>query len=391
MRKNRIKDLLFASLIIFLVGIVVGQLLPSRHRLGEGPSGAALGEDATAPTPPDEVARLGQSFRTIARQVTPAVVNINTTQIIPGRSPFGNDPFFRYFFGDDWNDMFPDQKVQNLGSGVIVSPDGYVLTNHHVIGGADEITVSLADKRTFKAQLVGTDPMSDVAVLRLGARDLHAAQWGDSDRLEVGDWVVAIGNPYGLSHTVTAGIVSAKGRIDVGVSGYEDFIQTDAAINPGNSGGALIDIHQRLVGINTAIFSESQGIGFAIPSNMARETMQALIKDGKVARGWLGIIVQPLTSDLADELGLKGLTGVIVVKMYPQQPAHRAGLNPLDVILAYNDQVVESPGHLRNMVAETRVGTTAKLKVWRQGRMYAAEVRVGEHPTDRRGRPAPGI
>lgn len=389
MSKSRIKDLFFASLILFLGGIIVGQLLPSRHRLGEGPPSPALGEDP----PAERVAEEGQSFRAIARKVTPSVVNINTTQIIPG-SPFAKDPFFRYFFGPDWSDMFPDRKVQNLGSGVIVDRNGYVLTNHHVIQGAAEITVSLADKRTFQAHLVGTDPMSDVAVLRIEPQNLQAIEWGDSDELQVGDWVVAIGNPYGLSYTVTAGIVSAKGRIDVGVSGYEDFIQTDAAINPGNSGGALIDIHQKLVGINTAIFSESggyQGIGFAIPSNMARKIMQELIKNGRVARGWLGIIVQPLTSDLAAELQLKGLSGVIVDKLYRDQPAHRAGLRPLDVILAYNDQVVESPGHLRNMVADTKVGAKAKVRIWREGKLYAAEVQVGEHPTDRQGRPAPGI
>jgi serine protease Do len=393
MSKSRIKDLLFASVILFLGGILIGQFLPSRHRLGGEPLPPALGEDEASPAPPEKMAELGASFRAIARKVTPSVVNINTTQIIPG-SPFAKDPFFRQFFGQDWADMFPDRKVQNLGSGVIVSSEGYVLTNHHVIQGADEITVSLADKRTFQAHLVGTDPMSDVAVLRIEPHNLKAVQWGDSDLLEVGDWVVAIGNPYGLSHTVTAGIVSAKGRIDVGISGYEDFIQTDAAINPGNSGGALIDINQKLVGINTAIFSESggyQGIGFAIPSNMARKIMQELIQNGRVTRGWLGIIVRPLTSDLAAQLGLKGLSGVVVDKLYRNQPAHRAGLLPLDVILAYNDQVVESPGYLRNKVAEAKIGSKVKLKVWREGQLYVAEVEVGEHPTDAAGRPAPGI
>jgi len=389
MKRIQVKDLLFALVILFLVGVIVG--------LKMAPSGRT---DSVPPLAKAEAAanltELSDSFAAIAQAVTPAVVNVNSTRIIRGGSLF-DDPFFRDFFGEDFGGLFgrPERREQSLGSAVIVSPDGTILTNHHVIEGADAITVSLADKRTFPAQVKGTDPMSDVAVLKVNATGLPTVQWGDSDKLRVGDWVVAIGNPYGLSQTVTAGIVSAKGRIDVGVSAYEDFIQTDAAINPGNSGGALVDISQRLVGINTAIFSESggyQGIGFAIPSNMARRVMKDLLEHGQVIRGWIGIIVQPLTSRWAQELGIPGMTGVIVDKLYRDQPAHRAGLEAGDALLMFNNEKIQSPGHLRNLVADAPIGQKAEFKVWRQGKLKTVSVAIVEQPVNpRTGRPYPGI
>jgi S1-C subfamily serine protease len=284
----------FTGVVLLVVlALLAGWWLGTRSRTTPVPTEPNLPTFEQAST---QLKTSSEAFAAVAKLATPAVVNISAATIIPGRrSPLFDDPLFRYFFGDeDIPFREPERVVRSLGSGVIVSRDGLILTNNHVVAGASRITVTLADGRKFSdAQIVGTDPATDLALLRIRASNLPAIKWGDSRALEVGEWVLAIGNPYGLSQTVTAGIVSAKGRRDVGISVYEDFIQTDAAINPGNSGGALVNIRGELVGINTAILSQSGGnvgIGFAIPSHEARRVMELLLRDGKVSRGWLGII-----------------------------------------------------------------------------------------------------
>ncbi|MCS7310252.1 MAG: trypsin-like peptidase domain-containing protein [Armatimonadota bacterium] len=330
-----------------------------------------------------------EAFAAVARVATPSVVNISAATIIPGRrSPLFDDPLFRYFFGDeDIPFRQPERVVRSLGSGVIVSRDGLILTNNHVIAGASRISVTLADGRRFAdAQVVGTDPATDLALLRIRANNLPAIKWGDSRALEVGEWVLAIGNPYGLSQTVTAGIVSAKGRRDVGISVYEDFIQTDAAINPGNSGGALVNIRGELVGINTAILSQSGGnvgIGFAVPSHEARRVMELLLRDGRVSRGWLGIIPARVEEG--------AVQGVIVANLFRNSPADLAGLDIDDIILECNGRRVTSPGDLKNMIASMPAGTEVTLLIQRGMERGRVRLRVADHPTDRFGRPVPGI
>ncbi|HOQ60887.1 MAG TPA: trypsin-like peptidase domain-containing protein, partial [Vicinamibacterales bacterium] len=266
--------------------------------------------------------------------------------------PFANDPFFRYFFGDDM-DLFGgrDRREASLGSGVVVSSDGYILTNNHVVGSdTAEITVALADKRELRADLVGTDPYTDIALLKVRATGLPTIPWGDSSRLKVAEWVLAIGNPFQLNQTVTLGIVSAVGRANVGVAAYEDFIQTDAAINPGNSGGALINARGELVGINTAIYSQSggyQGVGFAVPSNLARRVMTDLVRYGEVRRGSLGYLqVREMNESLAQQLGLPAAKGVLVERMARDSAAYDAGIRPGDVIVSFNRKSIEDSGQL---------------------------------------------
>lgn len=330
-----------------------------------------------------------EAFAAVAKVATPSVVNISAATIIPGRrSPLFDDPLFRYFFGDDDIPFRqPDRVVRSLGSGVIVSRDGLILTNNHVIAGANRISVTLADGRRFSdVQVVGTDPATDLALLRIRANNLPAIKWGDSRALEVGEWVLAIGNPYGLSQTVTAGIVSAKGRRDVGISVYEDFIQTDAAINPGNSGGALVNIRGELVGINTAILSQSGGnvgIGFAVPSHEARRVMELLLREGRVSRGWLGILPARVEEG--------AVQGVVVANLFRNSPADLAGLDIDDVILECNGRRVTSPGELKNMIASMPAGTEVTLLVQRGTERGRIRLRVADHPTDRFGRPLPGI
>ncbi len=276
-------------------------------------------------------------------------------------------------------------KEQSLGSGVIISPDGYIITNNHVVEQADEIRVTLFDKRSFKAKLIGADNKTDVAIVKIDAENLYAVQWGDSDKLQVGEFVLAIGNPYGLSHTVTMGIISAVGRANVGIADYEDFIQTDAAINPGNSGGPLVNTKGELIGINTAIFSRSggyQGIGFAVPSNMARLVMDQLIQKGKVTRGWLGVTIQEITPELSQKFGLKTAKGALIGDVSKGSPAEKAGIKRGDIILEFNGKKVGDVGNLRNMVAQSKVGAQIPLTIMRSGKEYALNVTTAELPKD---------
>ncbi len=296
--------------------------------------------------------------------------------------PFFDDPFFRRFFGEQFG-MPRERKSASLGSGVIVDSKGYILTANHVIQGAEEIKVTLADKREFKGKIVGNDAMTDLGVIKIEAEDLPTIRWGDSDKLRVGETVLAIGSPYGLSQTVTMGIVSAVGRANVGIADYEDFIQTDAAINPGNSGGALVNVRGELVGINTAIFSTSggyQGIGFAVPTNMAKAVMESLITKGKVIRGWLGVSVQPLTPELAKQFNILDVRGVLVGDVVEGGPAEKGGLQRGDVIIEYEGKKIEEPYQLRNMVASTLPGTPVEIKIIRDNRKETKKVIITELP-----------
>jgi serine protease Do len=315
------------------------------------------------------------SFAPVIKKVSPSVVTIYSTMTIHERatpSPFSNDPFLRRFFGDQFGQSEPrNHKAQGLGSGVIVSADGYVLTANHVVEGADTVKVALSDgEREFEAKVIGADPPTDVAVLRIDAKkQLPAITLADSDKLEVGDMVLALGNPFAVGQTVTLGIISGLQRGGFGISGYEDFIQTDAAINPGNSGGALVDVEGRLVGINTAILSRSggfQGVGFAVPINMARYVMDRLISSGKVERGYLGINIQPLTEELAKEFNLPDeSSGVLVGGVTDNSAAAKAGLEDGDVIIEFNGKKVTDPRNLQLLVAQTPPGSKVKLRILR--------------------------
>jgi len=332
-----------------------------------------------------------QSYADVLEPVQRAVVSVYSTKIIKERIAI--NPFFRQFFGN-----IPDQeresRQEGLGSGVIVSADGYILTNNHVVEGADELKVTLADDRDFMAKVVGTDPKTDVAVLKIEAEGLPTVTLADSDKLRVGDVVFAVGNPLGVGQTVTMGIISAKGRSKLGLlenaSGYEDFIQTDAAINMGNSGGALVDARGRLIGINSAIITPSRGsvgIGFAIPVNLARFIMNSLVETGAVARGFLGVTGgDALTADLAEQLGLKrDARGVVVTEIEPGSPADEAGLRRSDVVVALNGQIVNSWEELRLIVAQTLPGSEAKLRIMRDGKprdLKVAMGRVVENPDE---------
>ena len=336
----------------------------------------------------------------VAKAAMPAVVNIASARTVRGPAgppgPFSADPFFRFFQGPEG----APRRERSLGSGVIVTQDGYVLTNNHVVEGAQDIRVTLGDRRDFTAKLVGADPKTDLAVLKLPGSGFAVAAVGDSSRVEVAEVVLAIGSPFGLSQTVTMGIVSAVGRADVGIADYEDFIQTDAAINPGNSGGALVNTSGALIGINTAIFTESggyMGIGFAVPINMARQVMDQLVTRGRLTRGYLGVAVQELTASLARGLGLSAERGILVADVTPDGPAARAGLQRSDVITAIDGKPVDDVGRFRNLVAGTPPGTSLRLTILREGRERTVQVAVGELP-DRpaaaaaaamRGRPDP--
>lgn len=375
----------------FLVaGVLLGVLLTARYGMVttvESASPAAVGVPlADAETP--------KSFASVVKAVMPAVVNISTTRVVktpqgPEGAPFGGDEeFFRRFFGDEFFRRFhaPRNRRENsLGSGVIVSNDGYIITNNHVIAKADEIKVLLSDKREFIGKVVGTDPKSDIAVIKINGKDLPTLRWGDSDKLDIGEYVLAIGNPFGLNQTVTLGIVSAVGRANVGIADYEDFIQTDAAINPGNSGGALVNSRGELVGINTAIFSRSggyMGIGFAVPSNMTRSVMDSLVKEGKVVRGWLGVSIQEVNADIAKQFGIKESRGALVAEVMPDSPAAKAGFKSYDVITRFNGKEIDSPAILRNAVAQTPVGTKVKVEIIRDKEKKTLEVKIAEQPKE---------
>ena len=375
---------------LILAGMVIAWGLAGTFR-SMTPGRAAEWSPQGAPTA--AVPQLSdQIFVEVSKRVTPAVVNISTTRVVKGEEgnalgPFFDDPFFRRFFGEEFRrpEAPRERKEQSLGSGVIVDPRGYIVTNNHVVSKAEQIRVLLSDKREFVGKVVGSDPKSDIAVVKVEGKDLPVIAWGDSAHLQVGQYVLAVGNPFGLNQTVTMGIISAVGRANVGIADYEDFIQTDAAINPGNSGGALVNIRGELIGINTAIFTQSggyMGIGFAVPSNMAHTVMESLVKSGKVIRGWLGISIQELTPKLAKEFGLPEAKGALVGDVLQNSPAQRAGIKRGDVLLAYDGKAVENTGQLRNAVAETPVGSKVKIHLFRDGKTQDLEVTIDEQPKD---------
>ncbi|WP_447969441.1 DegQ family serine endoprotease [Nitrospira sp. M1] len=334
-----------------------------------------------------------ETFIKVSKEAMASVVNISSSRKV-GKSkksqqaPFFNDPFFRKFFGEEFEEQFKQprkRKEQGLGSGVIVRADGYIVTNNHVVEKADELTVLFSDKRKYPAKLIGTDPKTDLAVIKVEATGLPTLPWGDSSALQVGEMVLAVGNPFGLNQTVTMGIISAVGRANMGIVDYENFIQTDAAINPGNSGGALVNLSGQLIGINTAIFSQTggyMGIGFAIPSRMVKNVMESLIGHGKVIRGWLGVSIQELTHDLAEQFDVPDTSGALVGDVFAESPAGRAGVQRGDIIRHFNGKPVKDPTHLRSLVAETPPNSEIVLSIWRDGTDRELSVDIGEMPKD---------
>jgi serine protease DegQ len=329
------------------------------------------------------------SYSDAVRKAFPAVVNIFTSKEIKNpRHPFLDDPLFRQFFGDRFDDE--PQRAASLGSGVIVSSKGYILTNHHVVEAADEIEVALADGKKLKARTVGSDPETDIAVLQVSSDPLPAITFGDADALRVGDVVLAIGNPFGVGQTVTMGIVSALGRNQLGINTFENFIQTDAAINPGNSGGALIDTAGNLVGINTAIYSRSGGslgIGFAIPASSAKNIMEQIIQTGSVTRGWIGVEAQEITPEIAESFRLTSTNGVLIAGVLRGGPADRAGLQPGDVLTAIEGRPVKDPNAMLNLVAALVPGKPAAIQLRRDNKDLEIKVAVGKRPAVQQRRP----
>lgn len=340
-------------------------------------------ESTTPPATAGKHAAAPNSYADAVERAAPAVVNISTKKIITERvNPFFDDPVFRQFFGNNFGGLRKRQET-SLGSGVIISSQGYILTNHHVANDADEIEVALANGLTTTAKVVGADPESDLAVLKIQLKKLPVITLGKSEQLRVGDVVLAIGNPFGVGQTVTAGIVSATGRNMLGINTFENFIQTDAAINPGNSGGALINASGELIGINTVIFSRSggsQGIGFAIPISLARDVMEQIIQHGKVIRGWLGVAIQDISKNLAESFGLKNRQGAIISNVVINGPADKAGLTRGDVITHINDTVVINVRHTLDIISRFKPGTTIRIKGIRKGKAFEKKANVVERP-----------
>ncbi|HUQ75305.1 MAG TPA: Do family serine endopeptidase [Burkholderiales bacterium] len=362
-----------AVAVLFVVSTFRPEWLPAR-------SSAPVAVVQSAPSAPAAVRAL--SYSDAVRRATPSVVNIFTSKEIRApRHPLLNDPLFRRFFGD----QLPDeaQRASSLGSGVIVSTSGYILTNHHVVEAADEIEIALADGKKLLAKVVGNDPETDIAVLRVTSENLPAISFGTSETLSVGDVVLAIGNPFGVGQTVTSGIVSALGRTGLGINTFENFIQTDAAINPGNSGGALIDAAGNLVGINTAIFSRSggsMGIGFAIPVSTAKMVLEQIVKNGTVTRGWIGVEVQEITPPQAESFKLGTTRGALIAGVLRGGPADKAGVKPGDVLVEVQGKPVADPAGMLNLIAALAPGQSAKVKLKRQGQDVDATVTVGRRP-----------
>jgi serine protease Do len=361
---------------LLLAGVLMGFILSARATdrpevIERAPLAAAVEQPATPPAP--VTGNATPDFTRVAAQTVRAVTNISSVQVMRrSASPFANDPFFQYFFGDQ-DDLYGRSRAQqSLGSGVVISADGFVVTNQHVIGESEaEVTVTIGDRREVRAKIIGVDSWTDLALLKVDATGLPVIPWGDSSKLRVAEWVMAVGNPFSLNQTVTLGIVSALGRANVGITQYEDFIQTDAAINPGNSGGALINGRGELVGINTAIFSQSggyQGIGFAVPSNLVRRVVDDLKKFGRVRRGSIGLVeVIPLNARLAEELRAPRTDGIVVNQLHRESAAYKAGLEPGDIILSFNGTAVADPSQFVRMVSDSPIGSTARVEVLRDG------------------------
>jgi len=368
---------------LLVAGVMVGIVLSGRAT--DQPEIIAL--EPTAAEPEAQVAAApvnsgGPDFTRVASQTVRAVTNISSVQVVRrSASPFANDPFFQYFFGEQGEMFGRNRAEQSLGSGVIISPDGLVVTNNHVLGDdVAEVTVTVGEHRDVKAKIIGVDSWTDLALLKIDRTGLPVIPWGDSSKLRVAEWVMAVGNPFSLNQTVTLGIVSALGRANVGITQYEDFIQTDAAINPGNSGGALINARGELIGINTAIFSQSggyQGIGFAVPSNLVRRVVDDLTKLGRVRRGSLGYVeVIPLTGRLADELRAPRSDGVVVNQMSRDSAAYKNGLEPGDIILSVNGTTIVDPSQFTRMIADSSIGSTARVEILRDSKRSTLRIPI---------------
>jgi serine protease Do len=369
--------------VLLVLGMVLGGLFVSNIDLLS--DGQDIGRSFMPVVSADQrsLQEFSETFARIAEKVKPSVVLIRSKRVVRAAQQQLRNPFEEFFGGTTPRRQEP-RTDRGLGSGVIVSEDGYILTNNHVVDKADELTVYLSDERELKAEVVGTDPRTDLAVIKVDSDDLPVLSFGDSEQLRVGEWVMAVGNPFGLSHTVTAGIVSAKGRKSVlGGDSYQNFIQTDAAINPGNSGGALVDLEGNLMGINTAIYSRTggyQGIGFAVPANMARDIMTRLIEDGKITRGFLGVEISDLDADLAASMGLDDDKGVLIANVIKGGPAVDSDIQKDDVVLALNGIEVEDSDALRNRIADFPPGTEIELEIYRDGRRKMVEIELGELP-----------
>lgn len=373
--------LLFAQTVTVALALYFVAAALKPDWLGRPPIQVAVGHGAsTVPVLQAQSGPPTASYREAAGRAMPAVVNILTSKASRETHPILKDPFFRRFFGDR---LPPEEQLSSLGSGVIVSGEGYIITNFHVVEGADQIEVGLADGRKAAARIVGTDPETDLAVIRIAERDLPVMVLAEPDEARVGDVVLAIGNPFGVGQTVTMGIVSAVGRNNLHINHFENFIQTDAAINFGNSGGALVDIQGNLLGINSAIYSQtggSIGIGFAIPVSTARNVLESIIKHGQVVRGWIGIESQDITPELADSFGLARKSGAIIAGVVRNSPADRAGVRPGDILLAVEGKAVTNTSDMLNLVAGLAPGARAKLKLMRQNRESTVDVTVGKRP-----------
>jgi serine protease Do len=378
-----------SNFIFITIALVAGIMVIDNHFIG-----------SIADAKSTEYFNRPASFTQLAEMVSPAVVNIRTVKTIKGGGPvfrqFQRDPhgknspfkeFFERYFGEDFQREF---KQPSLGSGFIIDEDGFVVTNNHVIEDADQIKVKLNDEREFNAKIVGRDPNTDIALLKIESDgNLPTAKLGDSDALKVGQWVMAIGSPFGLEHTVTAGIVSAKGRV-IGSGPYDDFIQTDASINPGNSGGPLLNLKGEVVGINTAIIASGQGIGFAIPINLAKDIIVALKDEGEVTRGWLGVAIQDLNGDMAEYYGIEDKKGVFVANVFEGDPAERAGIKAKDIILEVDGKKIKTSRQLTGMIARIPVGESARIKILRDGKEKTVKVKIAKRSEEKlaaRGRP----
>lgn len=378
MHINRQATTLLATLLIFTAAMMLSGL-------------AQAAQDETA-----ILRQTSKAFSSVVKQATPAVVHVQVEKTVdsgqtsPHGQEFFNNPFFERFFGPEFERQFPQQprrhKQRGQGSGFIISADGYILTNNHVVADADAITVTLSDNKKIDAELIGSDPQSDVALIKINnGNDLPVLPLGDSEALEVGEWVIAIGNPFGLDQTVTVGVVSAKGRSRVGINEYENFIQTDAAINPGNSGGPMLNIDGEVVGINSALFSRTggyMGIGFAIPINMVKAINDQLQKHGKVTRGWLGVAIQDINEELAESFNLDEARGILVSEVQKDSPADNAGIEQGDVIIELDGTELANVNDLRNRIALIVPGTESELTVIRDGKEKNIEVKIGEQPDD---------
>ena len=383
--------------VLVLAAVAAGLVISAAFNLSPISNALFHGEKNNPPAVPSSASArmLPVDIPTLFKEVSPAVVNISTTQMIRFnrprmRSPFGQQDPFEEFWNNYFGNMPREQKRRSLGSGFIVSEDGFILTNNHVVEKADEITVTLLDKGEFKAEVVGTDTRTDIALIKIKAgKKLPHVELGDSEKLEIGEWVVAIGNPFGLGHTVTAGIVGAKGRI-IGSGPYDDFIQTDASINPGNSGGPLFNLKGEVVGIATAIIQGGQGIGFATPVHLAKSILGQLKEKGKVTRGWLGVYIQRLTPEMAESLSVSGKKGALVADVTKEGPAEKAGIRSGDVIVAFNGRDVNDEHELPQIVASIKPGKKVDVKVIREGKALSIPVILSEmeaEPARRAGGP----